>query len=223
MPLASASPVRLRVSSPGAAPAIRFPRSVPPARPPERSPGLTAESTRIRSSRSEGGLSLRDPDQPTALAWRSINAIRALAMDAVEAAQSGHPGTPMALAPAAYVLWTRFLRHNPAQSRLAGPRPLRALRRPRLDAAVLAAPPQRATICRSRSCGPSGSGARSRRAIRSAGTRPGSRPRPVRWARASATPWAWRSPSALLGRALQPPGPPDHGSSDLGDRRATAI
>jgi transketolase len=48
-----------------------------------------------------------------ALAWRSINAIRALAMDAVEAAQSGHPGTPMALAPAAYVLWHRFLRYNP--------------------------------------------------------------------------------------------------------------
>ena len=35
-------------------------------------------------------------------------------MDAVEAAQSGHPGTPMALAPAAYLLWSRFLRHNPA-------------------------------------------------------------------------------------------------------------
>jgi transketolase len=34
-------------------------------------------------------------------------------MDAVEQAQSGHPGTPMALAPAAYILWTRFLRHNP--------------------------------------------------------------------------------------------------------------
>ena len=34
-------------------------------------------------------------------------------MDAVEAAQSGHPGTPMALAPAAYVLWHGFLRHNP--------------------------------------------------------------------------------------------------------------
>jgi transketolase len=34
-------------------------------------------------------------------------------MDAVEAANSGHPGTPMALAPAAYVLWTRFLSHNP--------------------------------------------------------------------------------------------------------------
>ncbi len=34
-------------------------------------------------------------------------------MDAVEQANSGHPGTPMALAPAAYVLWTRFLRHDP--------------------------------------------------------------------------------------------------------------
>lgn len=42
-----------------------------------------------------------------------VDTIRTLAMDAVEKAQSGHPGTPMALAPAAYVLWTRFLRHNP--------------------------------------------------------------------------------------------------------------
>ena len=46
-------------------------------------------------------------------AWIAINAVRALAMDAVERAQSGHPGTPMALAPAAFVLWTRFLKHNP--------------------------------------------------------------------------------------------------------------
>jgi transketolase len=42
-----------------------------------------------------------------------INTIRTLAMDAVQQANSGHPGTPMALAPAAYVLWQRFLRHNP--------------------------------------------------------------------------------------------------------------
>jgi transketolase len=42
-----------------------------------------------------------------------INTIRTLAMDAVQKANSGHPGTPMALAPLAYVLWTRFLRHNP--------------------------------------------------------------------------------------------------------------
>ena len=44
----------------------------------------------------------------------AVNTIRALAMDAVEAAQSGHPGTPMALAPLGHVLWTRHLAHNPA-------------------------------------------------------------------------------------------------------------
>ncbi len=42
-----------------------------------------------------------------------INTIRTLSMDAVQKANSGHPGTPMALAPVAYVLWDRFLRHNP--------------------------------------------------------------------------------------------------------------
>jgi transketolase len=42
-----------------------------------------------------------------------INAIRFLAIDAVQKANSGHPGAPMGLAPAAYVLWTRFLKHNP--------------------------------------------------------------------------------------------------------------
>jgi transketolase len=42
-----------------------------------------------------------------------INTIRTLAMDAVQQANSGHPGTPMALAPTAYVLWDRYLRHNP--------------------------------------------------------------------------------------------------------------
>jgi len=42
-----------------------------------------------------------------------INTIRTLAMDAVQAAKSGHPGAPMGLAAAAYVLWTRVLKHNP--------------------------------------------------------------------------------------------------------------
>src|SRR3990172_6951375 len=42
-----------------------------------------------------------------------VNTIRALSMDAVQKANSGHPGAPMGLAPLAYVLWTRFLRHNP--------------------------------------------------------------------------------------------------------------
>jgi transketolase len=43
-----------------------------------------------------------------------INTIRTLAMDAVQEASSGHPGTPMALAPVAYCLWQRFLRYDPA-------------------------------------------------------------------------------------------------------------
>jgi transketolase len=43
-----------------------------------------------------------------------INTIRFLAIDAVQKADSGHPGMPMGAAPMAYVLWTRFLRYNPA-------------------------------------------------------------------------------------------------------------
>jgi transketolase len=42
-----------------------------------------------------------------------INTIRALSLDAVQKANSGHPGLPLGAAPMAYVLWTRFLRHNP--------------------------------------------------------------------------------------------------------------
>lgn len=44
----------------------------------------------------------------------SVNTIRFLSVDAVEKADSGHPGLPMGAAPMAYVLWTRFLKHNPA-------------------------------------------------------------------------------------------------------------
>jgi transketolase len=49
-----------------------------------------------------------------ALEARGINVVRALAMDAVQQAKSGHPGTPMALAPLAHVLYTRILRHDSA-------------------------------------------------------------------------------------------------------------
>ncbi len=48
-----------------------------------------------------------------ALAQRSINAIRFLSADAVQKANSGHPGMPMGMAAPAYVLWQRHLRHNP--------------------------------------------------------------------------------------------------------------
>ena len=71
-----------------------------------KEPSLTVEATRpVERSATEPG---------TALTWRCINTIRVLAMDAVEQAQSGHPGTPMALAPAGWLLWTRYLKHDPA-------------------------------------------------------------------------------------------------------------
>ena len=130
-PAAGCGPIASRMATSGPAPFVRpaggwathrpsdrrvifsdqfRPRRV---RRPERSPGLTAESTRAPHARADADVSTRDPVPSSDLVWRSINAIRALSMDAVEAAQSGHPGTPMALAPAAYVLWHRLLRHNP--------------------------------------------------------------------------------------------------------------
>ncbi len=50
----------------------------------------------------------------------AINTIRTLAMDAVQTANSGHPGTPMALAPVAYTLWNEVLRYDPADPRWPG-------------------------------------------------------------------------------------------------------
>src|ERR1044071_4741949 len=44
---------------------------------------------------------------------RTINTIRTLCIDAVQQAHSGHPGTPMAMAPVVYTLWQRFLRFDP--------------------------------------------------------------------------------------------------------------
>jgi len=52
-----------------------------------------------------------------ALDLLAINTVRTLAMDAVQAADSGHPGTPMALAPLTYALFTRHLRHAPSNPR----------------------------------------------------------------------------------------------------------
>lgn len=53
------------------------------------------------------------PTKSTDIDQLSINTIRTLSLDAVQKANSGHPGLPLGMAPAAYVLWTKFLRHNP--------------------------------------------------------------------------------------------------------------
>ena len=59
------------------------------------------------------GAQARHRPSPGDLDELCINTIRTLAMDAVQKADSGHPGTPMGLAPLGYILWTRYLRHNP--------------------------------------------------------------------------------------------------------------
>ncbi len=74
-------------------------------------------SSRIRASASQRPVILgegqKDMVPQGALDERCINTIRTLAMDAVQQADSGHPGTPMALAPVIYTLWQRFLRFDP--------------------------------------------------------------------------------------------------------------
>lgn len=57
------------------------------------------------------------PSSATSIERLAIDTIRTLAMDAVEAAASGHPGTPMALAPVAYTLWNEVLRYDPDDPR----------------------------------------------------------------------------------------------------------
>lgn len=53
-------------------------------------------------------------EQEMQIARQSINTIRMLAVDAIQKANSGHPGMPMGAAPMAYILWQQFLNHNPA-------------------------------------------------------------------------------------------------------------
>ncbi len=74
---------------------------------PHRSRVLTPHAAAPRAT-----VPTTTPVQPE-VAWTSINTIRVLTMDAVQQANSGHPGTPMALAPVAYLLWTRHLKHSP--------------------------------------------------------------------------------------------------------------
>ncbi len=58
--------------------------------------------------------------EPAATEALCINTLRTLAIDAVQQANSGHPGMPMGAAPMAYVLWTRHLRHNPRNPKWPG-------------------------------------------------------------------------------------------------------
>src|SRR5256714_10374559 len=78
--------------------------------------GKSGRSMRGRYRRAVGGsFQARSTTAPAKvdLDRLSIDTIRTLSMDAVQKANSGHPGMPMAMAPAAYLLYTRFMRHNP--------------------------------------------------------------------------------------------------------------
>src|SRR5215211_5849958 len=70
-------------------------------------PVLTKPQSTRRMESPKGRMPDADMDQ------LAINTIRTLCMDAVQEANSGHPGAPMAMAPVAYCLWQRFLRFDP--------------------------------------------------------------------------------------------------------------
>ena len=135
-----------------------------------------------------------------------INTVRTLAMDAVQKAESGHPGAPMGLAPLAYALFTRHMRHDPADPNW-----------PNRDRFVLSN--GHASMLLYSSLFLSGYdltlddikplpavGEPARPATRSTDIRPASRRPPARSARASATPSAWRSAEAHLAATFNKPG-----------------
>ena len=70
---------------------------------------MSAKSTTVRRIEAPGS----ETQQEGAFDQLCINTIRTLSMDAVQQANSGHPGTPMALAPVVYTLWQHFLRFDP--------------------------------------------------------------------------------------------------------------
>ena len=93
---------------------------------------MSAKSTTVRRIEVLGS----ETQQQGAVDQLCINTIRTLAMDAVQQANSGHPGTPMALAPFVYTIWQRFSALQSARSDLAQSRSLRVVQWSRLDAAL---------------------------------------------------------------------------------------
>ena len=73
----------------------------------------TSAKSDLAAVAAQYGFADETPEQRQ-LNYLCINTIRTLSMDAVQKAKSGHPGTPMDAAPAAYTLWQRMLRYDPA-------------------------------------------------------------------------------------------------------------
>ena len=70
-------------------------------------------SSQVSVSAQDNEQAIAESKSQQQLEQLCINTVRTLSMDAVQKANSGHPGTPMALAPLAFVIWDRFLRFNP--------------------------------------------------------------------------------------------------------------
>ena len=141
------------------------------------------------------------------------NAIRFLALDAVEKAKSGHPGLPMGMADVATVLWRDVLKFDAVRSPLARSRPVRAFSRPRLHAAyallyLTGVGGDKGLASTTSST--SGRSARRRRATRNTGAHRASRRRPARSGRGSRPRSAWRSPSACWPRSSRRHRRPSH-------------
>jgi transketolase len=76
-------------------------------------------SSKRGNQKSMSATPQQETDNTTELDQLCINTIRTLSLDAVQKAESGHPGLPLGAAAMAYVLWTRFLRHNPRNPKWA--------------------------------------------------------------------------------------------------------
>ncbi len=138
------------------------------------------------------------------LEQRGINVIRGLAMDAVQKANSGHPGTPDGARPARARAVDADHEVRRVRSRLARPRPLRPLGRPRVDAALLDAVPHRLRARARRPEAVPAVGLGALRATPSTGTPRASRSRPARSARASRTRSGSRSRRSICASASAP-------------------
>lgn len=80
-----------------------------------RSTNSQGNGTRVFTNRRKDKrmIAAAKPTRKASIDTLCINTIRTLSLDAIQKANSGHPGLPLGMAPAAYVLWTKFLRHNP--------------------------------------------------------------------------------------------------------------
>jgi transketolase len=83
-------------------------------------PAEKKEQAKAEPVKAKNGVEDKQSAEHLKLESLCINTIRTLAMDAVQKANSGHPGTPMALAPLAFILWDRYLKFNPRNPQWPG-------------------------------------------------------------------------------------------------------